>query len=85
MAAIVLPPARRIGQRLGSDPSAEAGDRSMGPYNSCGPLFYTLVHNALNPGGHGGLAPHNRYGFSGMTRIHGPVYESFSSVALCLS
>jgi len=56
----VLPPARRIGQLLGSNPSAEAGDVGMGPYFIVRPFFlalYAYVGNALNPGGLG-AGPH---------------------------
>ena len=58
----LFPPARRIGQLLGSNPSAEAGDVGMGPYSVLyGPfllvLIYAYVGNALNPGGLG-AGPH---------------------------
>jgi len=53
-------PARRIGQLLGSNPSAEAGDVGMGPYFIVRPFLlflYAYVGNALNPGGLG-AGPH---------------------------
>jgi len=55
----VLPPARRIGQLLGSNPSAEAGDVGMRAVLYCAALLflYAYVGNALNPRGLG-AGPH---------------------------
>jgi len=39
----VLPPARRIGQLLGSNPSAEAGDVGMGPYLIVRPFLFICL------------------------------------------
>jgi len=39
----VLPPARRIGQLLGSNPSAEAGDVGMGPYFIVRPFLFICL------------------------------------------
>jgi len=44
---------------LGSNPSAEAGGRSMGPCKLHGPfsIIHTLAYKAVNPGGLG-AGPH---------------------------
>jgi len=54
----VLLPARRIGQLLGSNPSAEAGDVGMGPYFIVRPFFFScLCRQCVKSRGFGGWPP----------------------------